>query len=254
MTHDACRALLARHFTEGDLAGLEQQALRSHLRGCAECRADFDARVDAEAALGPHAQATRMAAEAAHWRPPARPALRRWMGVAGAVVAAAGVAVVVVRDHRDVGADEALRARGTEGAAPPTAFVTLHRQDAEGTGPLTDAMRATDAVLVAYTNGRDSTAAYLAVAGRDARGAVHWFYPAWREAAESPRSVPIDRGVADRELPDAVSVSPAPGRMEVCALFTDRPLDVKSVDAELTRGREWPAAEAIDCHLVEVLP
>lgn len=257
MTHDDCRALLTRHFTEGDLGGLQQQAMRSHLRGCGDCRKAFDAHAEAEAALGPHAAAERMAREHEHWRPPAAPGRlrRRLMTFGGAGLLAAGLAFALGRTaSAPAPEDDDVQARGGVSGPDATAWITLHRQRGDDTEALGRTMAPDDALLVAYTNRTGSEAAYLAVAARDAAGHIHWLYPAWEDPSAAPKSLQIAQGVADEELPDAVMPRPPAGPLEICALFTRTPLDVPQVDAALEKGGEWPAAEAIDCHMVRVAP
>jgi hypothetical protein len=258
MTHDDCRALLGRHFTEGDLSGLQQQAMRSHLRGCVDCRKAFDAHALAEAALGPNAAGERMAREHEHWRPAPAPASgRSWTRVlafGGAGLLAAGLAFTLGRTAGAPALEDEVQARGGASGPVATAWIALHRQRGDDTEPLGRTMSSSDALLVAYTNGGGSAATYLAVAARDATGHVHWLYPAWENAQTAPVSVPIAQGVADEELPDAVVPNPPVGPLEICALFTRTPLNVPEVDAALEKGGEWPAAEAIDCHMVRVEP
>ena len=257
MTHDDCRALLGRHFTEGDLSGLQQQAMRSHLRGCGDCRTAFDAHAEAEANLGPHAAAERMAREHAHWRPPAEPGRlkRRLLTFGTAGLLAAGLAFALGRTaSAPPPADDEVRARGGVSGPDAMAWVALHRQRGDAMEPLGRTMAPDDALLVAYTNRAESTATFLAVAARDAAGHIHWLYPAWEDPAAAPKSVSIAQGVADEELPDAVMPRPPAGPLEICALFTRAPLDVPKVDAALEKGGEWTAAEAIDCHMVRVEP
>ncbi len=262
MTHEATRALVGRHFSGETLSSLEVQALFSHLRGCAACRAAYDALADGErAALGPGAVAERMAALAPDWRPatpsvPVSPSIpgRRGRTVAlGAFAVAAGALLWFGLGVTPGGVDPMTDVRIRGGApASAAAWISLYR-DVEGRGePLGQTLQAGDALLVAYSTTRDSDRGFLAVAAKDAEGRIHWLQPAYTDPGQHPRSLAIEVGVADRGLPEAAVVRPARGPLEVCALFTARPLDIAAVDSALEQGGAWPAEALRDCHRLEV--
>lgn len=261
MTHDAARALTTRHFSGEALTGLEQQALRAHVRGCPPCRAFYDAAAETETLLGPHATAERLAREAPHWRParvfrgPRRAVL---LGATGAL-AAAGLAVWVLRPAEDAMGDgraggSYVGVRGGEVSA--AAFVSLFsRRGGSEPAPLGEIFGADDDLLLAYTNGRASPLRYLAVAARDADGRVHWLWPAWDTPEADVKSLPVEVGVADAPLPSAVSLRAATGPMEICAIFSREALSIPALDAGLERGEKWPSSsesQRVVCRSVTV--
>jgi hypothetical protein len=261
MTHDAARALTTRHFSGEMLTGLEQQALRAHVRGCPPCRAFYDAAAETETLLGPHATAERLAREAPHWRParvfrgPRRSVL---LGATGAL-AAAGLAVWVLRPAEDAPGEgpavgSYVGVRG--GEVSDAAFVSLFsRRGATEPTPLGESIAADDELLLAYTNGRASSLRYLAVAGRDAAGRVHWLWPAWDTPETDVKSLPVEVGVADAPLPSAVSLRPAAGPLEICAIFSREALSVPTLDVGLERGERWPSSsesQHVVCRTVTV--
>lgn len=262
MTHEAARALVERHFSGESLSSLEVQAMFSHVRGCAACRAAYDALADGErAALGPGAVAERMAALAPDWRPatsvsPDAPRIRERRGLAvafGAFAVAAGAVLWFGLARRPEAVDPVTDVRIRGGApASAAAWISLYRDVAGRGEPLGDTLKAGDALLVAYSATRDNDRAFLAVAAKDAEGRIHWLQPAYTEAGQRPQSLAIEAGVADRTLPEAAVVRPARGPLEVCALFTARPLDIAAVDSALEQGAAWPAEALRDCHRVEV--
>ncbi len=262
MTHDAARALTTRHFSGEALTGLEHQALRAHVRGCPACRAFYDAAAETESLLGPHATAERLAREAPHWRPAGRglrgPRRTVLLG-ATAALAAAGLAVWVLRPAEEAPGQEGaldsyVGVRG--GEVSDTAFVSLFsRRGATDPTPLGAHLGADDDLLLAYTNGRASPLRYLAVAARDADGRVHWLWPAWDTPEADVKSLPVEVGVADAQLPSAVSLRAAAGPMEICAIFSREALSIPALDAGLERGEKWPSSsesQRVVCRSVTV--
>jgi hypothetical protein len=244
MTHADARALVERQFEAGPLPPLEAQALRAHLRGCAECRRHYDRAVDLESLLegrdAPRAQVERLVALG----PPVVSKRRRAFWIAGAMAAAAALAVVLW--PRAEAPD--LQARGGGPTAGGSFAMYVLRDGVPR--PTGETVRVGDRLLFAYTNLSGSPNRFLVIAGRDAAGHVHWFHPAYA-AGSDPESIPVGTGVADRELPEAVYVDATPGPMQVCAVFTPEPLRVRDVDAALEAGGDWPAGTRA-CRTVEV--
>lgn len=234
MTHEEARARIAKQFDDGMLGPLEMQALRAHLRGCDACKAVYDEHAQIERALdGGANQAARFIARG---RPrvesPPRGA-RRFVWAAAATVAAAAALVFFVM-RPDI---EPMIARGGPGEVTPQ--IQLFKQ-AGDEAPVrsTGSIAATDGLLFAYTNPKRSAARFLAIAGRDASGQIRWFHPQWLNASERPKTIEIDAGVADKELPNIVRHPYPPGPLEICGVFSAKPRSVPDLDAEMSRG--WP--------------
>ena len=116
----------------------------------------------------------------------------------------------------------------------------------EGAPPerLSGRMHPDDALLFAYTNLGAEPRQHLMILAVDARGAVHWYHPAYLSEAEDPVSVAI-RGAAERvELREAVRHELPTGPLAIYGLFTEAPLQVSRVEAVIegmiSRG-EWSA-------------
>ena len=165
---------------------------------------------------------------------PARSPRRTWWVSAAAATAAVAAVVVAVglsRSDRDAGGGPeragagavpgAVRAKGG-GAAPgePDRWVgiSLFQPPAppdRGARLVQDQVPRGD-LLVSYTNLGPRPFEYLMVFAIDAAGQVRWFYPAYEEAGTNPAAVPIERGAADRMLPESSGSrlrSRAPGRV-----------------------------------------
>lgn len=99
-----------------------------------------------------------------------------------------------------------------------------------------------DGILVRYSNpsARD---VYLMVFAVDAGQTVHWIHPAYLDAKSNPTSLRLEPRVTDRVLSEvAEPESPAVGPLQVYALLSAQPLDVKSVEGKIAAGAR-PVAE-----------
>lgn len=241
MNHEQARALIARRF-QADLPPLEEQALRAHLRGCPDCKAFYDRHAAAEIELeGGAGQVDRL--RQAGPRVPVRSRRRVWIGAA---IAAAAALLVVFFIPRNV---DQYVARG--GDAGHGAWMRVYVKAGEQMGPA-EVVEPGQGLLFSYSLERGAPHRFVAIAGRDAKGTVHWFHPAYEQPEDTPRSVPVEPGVADRELPDAVFVEAAPGPMEICAMFTADALDVKAVDGWLMLESGWWPNATTSCTTVTV--
>jgi hypothetical protein len=71
---------------------------------------------------------------------------------------------------------------------------------------------------------RSSKPTYLMVFGMDAKGQIHWFYPAVENDARDLSSVRVSAAPAMQALPDGVTPGVLPGgSFRIIALFTERP-------------------------------
>ncbi len=90
-----------------------------------------------------------------------------------------------------------------------------------------------DGILVRYSNpsARD---VYLMVFAVDQQRNVHWIHPAYLDEKSNPKSLKLDQRVTDRVLPEvAEPENPALGQLQVYAILSALPLDVKSVEAKV---------------------
>ncbi|AFE04093.1 hypothetical protein COCOR_01482 [Corallococcus coralloides DSM 2259] len=243
----------------------EAQALRAHARDCARCQAELRetevlvARIAAPlepAAPTEEAVARvmrRVHAEAAERR--VRPLRARpWVGGAAAAALAAGLAVFMLRPSPGPGpGQETFTARGGPVAATlgRRVGITFH-------GPGTNAAPlAPDTVVpaeagfgVRYRNLDTREPVFLLAFAQDARGEVHWLYPAHlREDANEP-SVRLAPSAEARALEEVVVLEdPAPGPLRLVSIVTRAPLGVKDVESLSLEGRtpealrrRWPEA------------
>lgn len=268
MSHDRAKALLERQLGEGALAPAEDAELRGHLRACGDCRALYDRGVDIERVLGgrttPRTQVERLLARGApvdaaratelETRADVVPLRRKLATWAAPIAAAAGLAIAIAASVDTPVDPDGLRARGAGTTRPERgAWMSVFTRARGSTEivPLGAHIQRRDALFFAYTSLREGGHGFVAIAGLDAAGRAHWFFPAWRDASEAPTSLAITPGV-DVELPEEIIADAAVGTLEICALFSDAPLGVREVDDALERARTWPDTPARDCVRVEV--
>lgn len=91
-----------------------------------------------------------------------------------------------------------------------------------------------DGFAIRYWNKTRQTK-YLAAFAMDAKGVVHWLYPAYSVAGSEPVSVPLLPSEA-RLLDDVVEPdAPEPGEMQVVVIVSTSQLEVKTLDIEVER-------------------
>jgi anti-sigma factor RsiW len=247
-------------FLDGELTENRAAALRAHLGRCSRCAGELAgqrALLDAVAAPVPalRSEAERVAEllarlDAAPSPVPARrrPALAWWSG-ALAACAAALVAFVSLRSHPAPDRGE-FTARGAAVGWARKVGVELWalergpRRLAPG-----DALARGVPVVASFSN-VDGAPAYLLAFALDARGEVHWLYPALPDAASDPASIRLEGAVVHRALPEAVVMEDvAAGPLRFVLVVTRAPLRASAIDAaappdrtpEALRAR-WPDA------------
>lgn len=123
-------------------------------------------------------------------------------------------------------------------AAERWAGIRAYRVIDRGTPqPLGAEVSSSDGLLFSYTNLGVQPFDYLMIFALDARGEVHWFYPAYERAGQNPESIAITRGASNVPLGDLVQQDFAGGALTLYALFTRRPSTVLDVEAWLKEAK-----------------
>jgi hypothetical protein len=164
------------------------------------------------------------------------------------------LAVVPRPGTRDGQGDGAYVPRGLPAPAqvPELRVYRIPRApDVRGAPEVTDgAVRADDELAFAYRNpgGRR----YVMVFGVDEHGHVYWYHPEWSRADDDPSAVPVVTAPGLQELPAAVVQNLDGERLMIHALFTDRALTVREVEAAVAAaalagkpGAPFPEAEDV---------
>lgn len=251
---------------DGELTENRAADLRGHAATCPACAAELEAhgallarlRAPVPGVPSPGALAAVMARldEA----PPAAPARRRlpraaWAG--GLAAAAAALLLVALpRAERDAGD---FAPRGAAVAWASKVGVELWALDGQrprrlGEG---DAVAPGDGLVASYSN-LDQAPAWLLAFAVDARGEVHWLYPAWTDAASDPASARLEGATVQRALADAVVLEGVPeGPLRLVTVLSPGPHRVSEIEGAGAAGlateqlrRRWPEArvEALTVH------
>jgi len=225
------RWLVDRHF-QARVTPAQEAELRAHLPDCPVCQARYQRHgLLAELTRARPSRADRLAVGLG-LAPPGgtrRAALLRL--AVPALAAAAGVALLVTRPHRSVEAEFAVRGR----VPPPAAALEVFRVP-PGAAPVRAQgwVGAGDELAFAYRNPEGFRR--LLVFGLDQKGAIHWFHPAWTDAAQDPAAIAAAPGLGPHELGEAIKVD-LPGRqLLVIGVFTNEALSVREVERRLRAG------------------
>ena len=100
-----------------------------------------------------------------------------------------------------------------------------------------DSVKRTDELAFSYEH--KTASPFLLVFGVDEHGHVFWYHPAWTNASQDPSAVPIERDGRRHELKEAISHALDGNLLEIHAVFSERPLTVRAVEAILA-GRRAP--------------
>jgi hypothetical protein len=224
------RAHVDRHF-EGSIDPEAERTMRDHMPGCDACRAYYGRRL-LLAELDPASLPAReRIAQGLGLRRPLRGARVLAFG-ALPVLAAAAALLLWWRAAPDPALGFAARG-GVQREAASRVFVYDVRP---GSAPSLagGSVGRHEELAFAYENGAAKNR--VMIFGVDEHRHVYWFYPAWTNEADDPVAVPIATDGRRHELPDAVRHDFDGVRLDIHALFVDRPVSVRQVEA-LVRAR-----------------
>jgi hypothetical protein len=229
------RRWIDQHFA-GSTSQRHEQAMRRHLTGCADCRAYY-ARHQVLAQLDPKA----LGAEARLALGLSLPLRRRqkWALPMPALVLAAGTLAAGLALGVG-GLDMPWPGGATSTEQPSGGFVARGGPAGQADElvvyrvplgarpqPLDGRLKAGEELAFAY---KTDAAAKLLVFAVDEHKNVYWYFPAWTNAAETPRSIAVAATPELTELPDAVAHDFKGSRLTLHAVFTEEALSVRDVE------------------------
>jgi hypothetical protein len=253
--HDDLRRLVNGHFTEG-LRPADEARLRDHLPTCANCRETYESYQAAErlapTAPGPRERLATALGLPGNAKSPARQSVRWILGTASMVGAAALLLVVTASTHPSH--EIASRGKGIEHAESLEVAVFRVKGERESMR-VNDVISPRDELAFAYRNelGKD----FLMIFAIDGTGRLMWYHPAWTDPADNPTAVPITKQVGFKELPEAVRHPLQGTSLKVHALFMDKAIDVRAVEARVVHGEfaaDADAGEILRTMVFEVRP
>jgi hypothetical protein len=216
---------------EGELTANATAAIGAHVADCEACKASLASR-NALVAQIAGAYATTpgpsFAAEVLQRLPaPSAPKSFSWIAARVTVAIALGTAVTTL-----------LPVPGGEWAPRGGATPYAHRLGIE---TKIDGERLVPGMLIKPDTGftftvynRSEADLALMIFAIDAAGAVHWFYPAFVDPHSDPSSRILDGRSAITPLEEGVRPEGlAPGPIQLVSIFSDDPLHVRAIEAEL---------------------
>lgn len=179
--------------------------------------------------------------------PPARRRVSAWkFALAASLAAACALALVQITPEpvsieraRSPTSDVEFRVK-SDARSGATRWAGIQAFSVAGDAPpqpLTGRLSRPAGLLFSYTNLGPEPFEYLMIFLADARGAVHWCFPAYQALGTNPASLRIQKGEAMVPLAELIHVTPAPGPALLYALFSMQPLKVLEVEAWLQRPR-----------------
>jgi hypothetical protein len=224
---------------DGEATQNESARLRAHMECCASCRqqsAELERLVgDIAAPVAPVdgvEQRVDSLLRAVEAGVPPRAQRRRPMVRVGLAGVAAAALLMIVRLYTQP--DERFDARGgaPSGEISRRVGVSLYAPLARHV-PLRKGARvpATTIFTAAYRNLDQARDVYLLVFAVDARGDIHWLYPAFTDARSDPAAVRLPFTAGETALPDSVALDhPALGKLRIFVVLARQPLHVSAVE------------------------
>ena len=93
-----------------------------------------------------------------------------------------------------------------------------------------------DPLVFSVRNAAQSSYRFMMIFGIQDTGSVYWYYPAYNDAQQNPKSVPIEASAETKSLGEEIRHKLSPGWLRVVGLFSDRPLDVATIERLVERG------------------
>lgn len=246
-------------FLDGSCEEERLAAIRAHLDSCDNCATLLDEVTEITSGLAPDegeledpqltddVMTLIRLGQAPRFQTPERStatAARVWIPAGLLAIAAAAALAIAIPS---IFSDQAPKthaplfeftARGGDNAKPSRwASVKIFRSSEGRYVPVEDAVARDDALAIAYENRDENAFSYLMIFAVDDEGTIFWYYPAYQEEDVNPSSISIRRTDQPVRLPDAVTHELREGPLEMVALFSHDPIDVKSVERAVDVAR-----------------
>jgi hypothetical protein len=240
--HSSERGFIDRHFDRRSTPE-EEAAMRGHLATCDACRQYYERHLLVSDLDPKSAPAKERIAAGLGFAPGAKPprVSRPFLTLAGA-----GAVFVVVlvggniktrleftaRSGGGAGAADGhggfLQGGRTSGGSPELRIYVVPSDGPDQPEPLVRTIAATDELAFAYTNPPGFR--WLMILGIDEERKIYWFHPAWNDQAADPSAVAIERGLIQRELPEAIGHAFTGKSLRIVGLFANHELTVRDVE------------------------
>lgn len=232
--HDDIVALVNKHFA-GQLGARAEQKMRAHIATCDACRRHYNDLLVVEAA-DPQGRGTEARlARSLGFSPVAVDAADSWWRAwiaPGVALSLAAAALLLLLPRGEV-AEKGFAVRG----AAEQAFVSAFVLPATGaTALLGDSLASDERLAFAYQNSSRAPWKFLAIFAQADGGEIFWYYPAWTDAAQNPRSIAITGSGSRTELQEAIGHRLPGGRLTLFSVFSDTAFSVRQLEAFAAGG------------------
>jgi hypothetical protein len=169
-------------------------------------------------------------------RVPEKPTRRYWIWTALAVPAAAAAALMIALPVGNRGSaedDPSFVARGSDrrDANRWISLEVLHiAEDGGRYARVAGTIEADEPLVFSVKNNVASPYRFLMVFGVQSTGAIYWYYPAYTAPGQNPKSVGIGASAEFQPLGEEIRHQLSPGWLLIVALFTEKPVDVETVE------------------------
>jgi hypothetical protein len=250
MSSSCPRSIDLVRLLDGEVTRNEEVRLRAHLETCGACRdesanvaqllGDLAAPLARVPATG--TDSILRAIQEGRQAPaiPGRRPVARWTAAFGLVAAAAGV-LFLVTGRGGVPAQD-FQARGGATGLGERVGITLYAPIARKV-PLREGARigSQTAFTASYRNLEEKQPVHLLLFGVDARGELHWLYPAFTDAHTDPAAIRLPFNRQETALPESVLLDdPALGTLRLFSVVTPDAVHVSTIES-LPRSELTPA-------------
>jgi hypothetical protein len=221
MTDCRERRRVDEHFA-GTIAVTDERRMRHHLLDCPDCRAHYERHLRL-CAVDPGAPSARERLGRGLGLAPRR---RSVTSVVGPVLALGVVSLVLVM--------RPSTPPSSRGRAPGSQLIVYEMP--RGGMPQQAVGRVARDSGLAFAYANLAHRRRLSVFGLDDQGRIYWYHPAWTAEGEDPVGVPVVADERIHEIPQVIHQPVAGPRLQVFALFADRPIGVREVEAALAHA------------------
>ena len=250
-------------FADGEVTPSRSTEIQSHLGSCTECRTVFNAHQHIIESLGDHdpalddidlvpgiwkaieeeKPAQEEPTEAEVIRPDPSIWGRRFAMTAGAL-AAMWLAITIVPTTEAPLDNPAFQTRSgdtADTAATALVGISAYQLGTDGKPAyLGKSMSAAGGLLFSYANRTETPYSNLMIFAVDAKGESHWYYPAYLDEKTNPTSINITPSQTGVELREVIVHDLAKGPLTLYGLFSNKPIDVKTIEALVKSNVEGP--------------
>jgi hypothetical protein len=163
---------------------------------------------------------------------------RLWMPIAACLLVAIIIPLwlIVDREPRPIDSVEFVARGSTAEKLDSWVSIRVFRKTPSDYQLIRDGLTVDDVLAFAYDNRSGTSLDFLMIFAVDQSGRIFWYYPAFLDESENPKSIKIaDTIRTPKMLPDEVQHGYQPGLLRMFAVFSSEALDVKRIEEIVAR-------------------